>query len=406
VRRALPAVAALALVALPGCAREDVADSAATNSTTLTVWSSLPLQGPQAAESRDILEGQKLALLQAGGRVGPYTVKLSSLDASTADAEGWDPGQTADNARRALRDRTTIAYLGESGSGGTAISLPILNASGIPQVSPQASHTGFTRAAGATKGEPDKYYPAGVRSFARVVPPAIAEAAVLARGLRARGCARVAVLEARDLEGRGLARSLRDALARRTGGRAAASIPVGEDRAPGEVARDLDREDADCAVYAGGGAPWLPALLDGLHAARPQLWLFAGAAAARPGLTAELDPGTQARMRIAAPVPTRGAAPRAFRAAFRRTFARAPTAAAAYGHASMQVVLRAIAAAGPAGGGNRREVRERLLGLPEAPTAVGPLGLTRQGDPTSGEVALLAVRDGRPVAPGAPAPSA
>jgi ABC-type branched-subunit amino acid transport system substrate-binding protein len=111
-------------------------------------------------------------------------------------------------------------------------------------------------------------------------------------------------------------------------------------------------------------------------------------------------------MRIAAPVPARGAAPRAFGAAFRRTFARAPTAAAAYGHASMQVVLRAIAAAGPAGGGNRREVRERLLGLPEAPTAVGPLGLTRQGDPTSGEVALLAVRDGRPVAPGAPAPSA
>jgi ABC-type branched-subunit amino acid transport system substrate-binding protein len=111
-------------------------------------------------------------------------------------------------------------------------------------------------------------------------------------------------------------------------------------------------------------------------------------------------------MRLAAPAPAGGASLRAFRAAFRRTYDRVPSAAAAYGHASMQVVLRAIAAAGPEGGGNRREVRERLLGLPEAPTAVGPLGITREGDPTSGGARLLAVRDGRPVAPGAPAPPA
>ncbi len=152
---ALFGLAVLALLVLAGCAREDAADSAATNSTTLTVWSSLPLQGPEGAESRDILEGQKLALLQAGGRVGPYTVKLSSLDASTAAAQGWDPEQTAENARRALRDRTTIAYLGESSSGATAISLPILNASGIPQVSPQATYTGLTHRAG--RCEPERY---------------------------------------------------------------------------------------------------------------------------------------------------------------------------------------------------------------------------------------------------------
>jgi hypothetical protein len=37
---------------------------------------------------------------------------------------------------------------------------------------------------------------------------------------------------------------------------------------------------------------------------------------------------------------------------------------------------------------------------------VGLLGITRDGDPTSGGAGLLAVRDGRPVPPGAQAPSA
>jgi branched-chain amino acid transport system substrate-binding protein len=321
--------------------------------------------GPSAAESRDVLDGQKLALLRRGAG-GPYTVKLSSLDASTAAAQGWDPERTAENARRALRDRTTIAYLGESSSGATAISLPILNASGIPQVSPQATYTGFTQSAG--RGEPERYYPAGVRSFARVVPPATAEAAVLARGLRARDCARVAILEGRDLGAGGLARNLRAALRRpRRGVRVVASVPVSEGRAPADVARDVAEAEADCAVYVGGSAPWVPALLDDLHAVGPGLWLLAGSALAHPGLTGELDPGTQARLLIAAPVPAGGGSLRAFRADFRRTYDRAPSAAAAYGHASMQVVLRAIAAAGPAGGGNRREVRERLLGLPRRP---------------------------------------
>ncbi len=394
--RVLAALAAL--LALAGCGgREDAGDSAATNSTTLTVWSSLPLQGPEARTSRDILEGQKLALLQAGGRVGPYTVKLSSLDAATAAAEGWEPERVGENARRALRDRTSIAYLGESASGATAISLPILNAAGIPQVSPQASYAGLTQAAGAGKGEPERYYPAGVRSFARVVPPDTAEAAALAAGLEERDCARVALLEARDLEGQGLARALRAALRTAAGVEAGPSLAVTDDSDPRDVAEEVAEAGVDCAVYAGGAEPWLPALLDGLHAARPGLWLLAGSSAAHAGVTGELDPGTQARILIAAPAPAARAL-RAFLAEFERTYGRTPSVAAAYGHASMQVVLRAIAAAGPAGGGNRREVREALLGLAPGPAAVGELGIAADGDPTRREVELLAVRAGRPVA--------
>ena len=61
-------------------------------------------------------------------------------------------------------------YLGEFNSGGSAISLPITNEAGILQVSPSNTYVGLTRAEGADKGEPDKYYPSGKRTFGRVVP--------------------------------------------------------------------------------------------------------------------------------------------------------------------------------------------------------------------------------------------
>ena len=94
-----------------------------------------------------------------------------SLDDSTAAAGKWEPGATSSNARKAAQDKSTIAYLGEFNSGASAISIPILNQAGILQVSPSNTAVGLTRTEpGADKGEPDKYYPTGKRTYGRVVP--------------------------------------------------------------------------------------------------------------------------------------------------------------------------------------------------------------------------------------------
>ena len=88
---------------------------------------------------------------------------LKPLDDSTAQRGEWDPGQTTENARMAIRDSTTIGYLGEFNSGASAVSIPLLNRVGIAQVSPTNTAVGLTSAgAGASPGEPDKYYPTGV----------------------------------------------------------------------------------------------------------------------------------------------------------------------------------------------------------------------------------------------------
>ena len=97
--------------------------------------------------------------------------QLRALDDATAARGGWDPGQTTINVRDAVLDPTTIGYIGELNSGASAVSIPPLNRAGIPQISPTSTAVGLTSgAAGASPGEPMKYYPTGVRTFARVVP--------------------------------------------------------------------------------------------------------------------------------------------------------------------------------------------------------------------------------------------
>ncbi|HEX2104353.1 MAG TPA: ABC transporter substrate-binding protein, partial [Solirubrobacteraceae bacterium] len=128
--------------------------------TTLTIYSSLPLQGDSRPQSESVVNGEKLALEEAGGKVGNFKITYRSLDDATAAAGKWEAGQTSANARKAAQDQSTIVYLGEFNSGATAISLPILNEAGILQISPSNTAVGLTRGgAGADKGEPDKYYP-------------------------------------------------------------------------------------------------------------------------------------------------------------------------------------------------------------------------------------------------------
>ena len=72
--------------------------SGGSGSTTLTIYSSLPLQGDSRPQSESVVNGEKLALQEAGGKVGKYTIKYVSTDDATAAAGKWDPGQVSANA--------------------------------------------------------------------------------------------------------------------------------------------------------------------------------------------------------------------------------------------------------------------------------------------------------------------
>jgi branched-chain amino acid transport system substrate-binding protein len=180
--------------------------------TTLTIYSSLPFQGTSRGQSTAVLNGEKLALneLAPGGKLGKYRLKLVSLDDSTAQNPGTaDEGQTAQNARKASSDGTTIFYLGEFNSGGTKVSLPILNKKGIPQISPSNTYVGLTtNEPGSEPGEPNKYYPATKRTYARVVPRDTIQGAALVGVMKGDGCKTVTLWNDGSTYGAGLARNI------------------------------------------------------------------------------------------------------------------------------------------------------------------------------------------------------
>src|SRR3954449_121951 len=170
---------------------------------TLTIYSSLPFDPTDRKQSTDMVNGEKLALQQAGGKVGKYTIKYVSLDDATAAEGKWDAGQVSSNARQASQDSNTIAYLGEFNSGATAVSLPILNRSGILQISPSNTAVGLTKKS-ADPAEPDKYYPTGKRTYGRVVPADNIQAAAQVSYMKDNGVRKLYVLDDKEVYGKGV----------------------------------------------------------------------------------------------------------------------------------------------------------------------------------------------------------
>ena len=179
---------------------------------SLTVYSSLPLQGASRPQSEDVIKGIQLALKQKGNKCGDFAIKYESLDDATAAAGKWEPGATAANARKVAQDDSAIAYIGEFNSGASAISIPINNEAGILQVSPSNTALGLTKGgAGAEPGEPDKYYPAGERNYGRVVPIDTIQGAAQAQYMKDEGVTNVYILDDAEVYGKGVAKNTQSA---------------------------------------------------------------------------------------------------------------------------------------------------------------------------------------------------
>jgi branched-chain amino acid transport system substrate-binding protein len=197
-------------IAACGSSNNKTSSSGSTTSSsggTVDIYSSLPLQGASKDQTGAMVQGIRLALEQAGGKAGNFTVKYQALDDSTAAAGNWDPSATAQDARKAAQDSKAVYYIGEFNSGASAISIPIINQAGIPQVSPANTYVGLTtNEPGSAPGEPDKYYPTGKRTYLRIVPRDTIQAAALLTLMKADGCTKVGVANDKDTYGQGLAK--------------------------------------------------------------------------------------------------------------------------------------------------------------------------------------------------------
>ena len=115
-----------AAVALAGCGTtkdEGISGGGKVIGRTVTVYSLLKDPGGAA---RDFVEGEKLALSDAGGRAGDLAVNFTSLDL------GDDESAQAEAVRRAINDPQIIAAVVDANK----VTVPLFNAAGILQVAP------------------------------------------------------------------------------------------------------------------------------------------------------------------------------------------------------------------------------------------------------------------------------
>ena len=200
----LPAAAASS-----SCSSSSAAGGASGGSggSDVDIYSSLPLQGASTAQTDPMVNGIKLALSQAGGKAGQFTVNYQSLDDSTAAAGKWDPGQTAANARKVAADPKAVYYIGEFNSGASEISIPILNQAGVPKVSPANTYVGLTTNLPGQRARVSRRSttrPASATTCASCPIDTIQAAADLI-AMKQAGCTKVAVANDKEAYGAGLA---------------------------------------------------------------------------------------------------------------------------------------------------------------------------------------------------------
>lgn len=389
-RTALLAILLGSLWGLGGCgSSHTVANRIA--GTTLTIYASVPLHGASNISSEAVIGGAQMALAQVHGRIGKYQIQLRPLDDATAKRGTWDPVQTTVNAHTAADDSSAIGYIGELNSGASAIAIPVLNRAGIPQISPTSTAVGLTSGAvGAAPGEPAKYYPTRIRTFARVIPNDAVEAAAQVRLQKSAGCIKTFVLDDDEFDGEDAAASFQFAAKAahlKLAGMEAFDPRVKDYRS---LAAAVAKTGANCVLISAITEDNAVLLTRQIAAALPAAMLFGTAGLAEStfadpklgGIPRALDPRITLTMAALGP----GASPppgKAFWSAYQARYGD-PEPYAIFGYEAMGLMLSAIAQATDNGTqpAVRSAVRKAIFATRDRHGAVGTYGILRDGDTT------------------------
>ncbi|TML80273.1 MAG: amino acid ABC transporter substrate-binding protein [Actinobacteria bacterium] len=270
---------ALLAAAAGGCGSTGVAG--VPKGAALTVYSSLPRAGVSARVADAIAAGERLALADAHGRVAGRAVRLVELDSAVPGGQAWDPATVEANARRAVDDRTAIAYMGELGLGASAVSVPVTSGDNLLQVSPGDGLTTLTRADPAEPEElPARYYHGGRRNFVRLVPTDAQQAAAIVAWAHASGANRLAIVRDDELFGRELAAEAAVAAPREH-----VTVTTVQEARHGvadysSLARDVALRSPEAVLYTGLGDPDAVRLLNAIGRALPGAPVYGSSALA------------------------------------------------------------------------------------------------------------------------------
>ena len=379
-----------------GAAAEEAA------SGTLTVYSSLPLQGAQRPQTTDMVKGIRLALEEANNKAGNFTIKYESKDDSTAQAGAWTPEAVSQNARQAAQDEKVGAYIGEFNSGGSAVSIPILSDAKVPQISPANTAVGLTSdEPGADKGEPAKYYPSGFRNYVRIVPKDTIQGAALASVMKKDGCTKVAMANDKEVYGAGLARNISNSAKEQD-----LNVLFNEGidtKAPNyrSLASRAKQQAADCFVFSGITASNGVQIFKDFAAALPQAKLYGPDGVAETGFTDPKEGGIPASIANRVKVTVATLDPKSYPPEGRKFFAdyerkyneKNPNPYSIYGYEAMKLALDAIERSGT---GKKEDIVKALFETEDRASVLGTYSIDDDGDTTLTDYGVYEIKGGNP----------
>jgi branched-chain amino acid transport system substrate-binding protein len=361
------------------------------------IYVSLPVWGPdgrdkQTAHMRDAIG---MALAQHHSKAGGVTIKPVFEDDSSRKLGGFSVAATARNARRAAEDAKALGYIGDFNSGSTAISISILSAAGIPQISPASTAVGLTSTGrdggSADPNEPSTYY-VDEHTFVRVAPNDQVQADALTALVTGDGCKRLAIISDGGYYGVRLAREVRRS-AKDRGPMVAFNATIGThpETLPGKAAS----RRSDCFLYSGALDDRTVGLFTRVGRALPSTAkLYGPDGLAETDFTAHLDANIAKRVKLMQPERERKGLGAQFIHGFRDTHDGAdPEPYAVYAYESMLLMLDAIDHAG-AGAGARVGIVNELFNTSRRRSAIGTYSITEDGDTTKRDYDVYRIRSG------------
>jgi branched-chain amino acid transport system substrate-binding protein len=260
-----------------------------------------------------------------------------------------------------------------------------------------------TNEAGAAPGEPEKYYPAQTRTYARIVPKDTIQGAALATLMKQDGCQKVAMTNDKEVYGAGLATNVVNSLK-------AQGIPslgnTGWDpKAPNyrSVASSIKAKGTDCVFISGIVNNNAVQLTKDLVAAMPDVKILGpdGICTAtytdpkQGGIPASIAGQTKCTVATLDPAkyPPAG---KQFFSAYKKAYPKAePDPYAIYGYESMSLMLDAIKRAGDKGN-DRQAVIDAIFSTKDRQSVLGTYSINKDGDTSITDYGLYTIEKGQP----------
>ncbi len=355
--RSLTVALWVAVAAAVGGCKAPASSTIKTPGKALTIYTSMPPGGAADQRAQDMLQAEQLALKQAGGQVGGFTITLRTVQGS----------KLSDNARTAIEDPHAIAYLGEVVPGQSADSIGITNAVQLPELSPTDTAQALTQSTTAVPGSPKLYYEDYTtygQTFARLVPTTAKEAAAMIQEMGLLGVRSLYIASDGSDYGNALAAEAR--------------------KAAGSISIQSSPAGADAVLAASASDSAAAKVFNAAASSSTTVKLFGPSALDDQAFVALISPAAQRSLYVSTPgflANQLTPAGQSFVSSFTTTYQHPPAPEAIFGYEAMTAVLAALRQAGTSAN-NRSIVLHDLLARNESASALGTYRLQGSGDTT------------------------